>query len=63
MRVMLTEKWEYVEYSYWTVEELPEGWDDMDVDDKQMWVQENGEYSHLESEPYSIISVEDVEVL
>lgn len=63
MRVLLTEKWEYTEYANWQVESLPDGWDDMDVDDKHRWVQDNGEYGWLEAEPYSIIEVEDVEVL
>jgi hypothetical protein len=59
---MLTEKWEYYEYVNWEVESLPDGWDDMDVEDKRNWVQDNGEYVNLESEPYAIIEVEDVEV-
>lgn len=62
MKILITEKWEYHEYVHWNIESLPDGWDEMDREDKAVWVADNGEYSHLESEPYSFIRVEDVEV-
>ncbi len=62
MRITVTEKWEYMDYLYWEVESLPAGWDDMDVEDKRTWVEENGEYVRVDSDPWQIIEVTDVEV-
>ena len=63
MKIMLTETWQYAEYVIWNVESLPEGWDEMGYQDKADWVVDHGEFYHLESEPMSIIRVEDVEVM
>lgn len=62
MRIVLTEKWEYTEWNYWDVEELPDGWDDWDNEAKAEWTVNNAEYYRCDTEPYNLISIDDVEV-
>ena len=63
MRVVTTERWEYIEYTHYETPDFPEGWDDWGTVEKYQWTIDNGEYVRVDSEPVDQLDVEDVEAI